>query len=248
MDDEPADARAAPITLSTRAHLHAAAGHHEQALADLRECGRLEDAWGTRTPADSWWRSDAVTLLASLGRRDEARALSGEDLDRCRAFGEPRALGAALRAAGLAHGEVDLLQASVETFACTPARLEHATSLLELGAALRRAGRRADARAPLRDALELARGCHAGAVAARARDELVAAGARPRRDPVDARTRLTASERRVARMAAEGLTNREIAQSLFLTEKTIEYHLTGVYRKLEIASRSQLAGALAAAD
>jgi DNA-binding CsgD family transcriptional regulator len=74
----------------------------------------------------------------------------------------------------------------------------------------------------------------------RSHDELVAAGARPRRDPIESRSSLTASELRVARLAAEGLTNREIAQELFLTEKTIEVHQTRVYRKLEISSRSQL--------
>ena len=114
-----------------------------------------------------------------------------------------------------------------------------------------RAGRRAapcraagDARDPLREAVELAAQCGATAVAARAHDELVAAGARPRRDPIESRSRLTASEQRVARMAAEGMTNREIAQALFLTEKTIEVHLTSTYRKLDISSRSQLPRAL----
>ena len=72
----------------------------------------------------------------------------------------------------------------------------------------------------------------------------MAAGARPRRDPIESRSRLTASEQRVARMAAEGMTNREIAQALFLTEKTIEVHLTSTYRKLDISSRSQLPRAL----
>jgi DNA-binding NarL/FixJ family response regulator len=88
--------------------------------------------------------------------------------------------------------------------------------------------------------------CGADLLAARAHDELVTAGARPRRDPIESRSTLTASELRVARMAAEGLTNREIAQALFLTEKTIEVHLTRVYRKLDIQSRSQLARALPA--
>jgi DNA-binding NarL/FixJ family response regulator len=113
-----------------------------------------------------------------------------------------------------------------------------------LGAATRRAGRRAEAREPLREALEQARACGADAVAARAHEELVAAGARPRRDPTESRSTLTASEVRVARMAADGMTNREIAQALFLTENTIETHLRSVFRKLEIRSRSQLARAL----
>jgi DNA-binding NarL/FixJ family response regulator len=124
------------------------------------------------------------------------------------------------------------------------ARLEHALALLELGAAIRRTGRRADAREPLREALELAGACGADAIAARAHDELVTAGARPRRDPTESRSNLTASEMRVARMAAEGTTNREIAQALFLTESTIETHLRSVFRKLQISSRSQLARAL----
>jgi DNA-binding CsgD family transcriptional regulator len=81
-------------------------------------------------------------------------------------------------------------------------------------------------------------------VAARAHDELVTAGARPRRDPIESRSTLTASELRVARMAAEGMTNREIAQALFVTENTIETHLRSVFRKLDIRSRSQLARSL----
>ncbi len=128
--------------------------------------------------------------------------------------------------------------------AASPARLEYAVAQLELGAALRRAGRRAYAREPLRLALDSARECGADAIAARAHDELVAAGARPRRDPIESRSRLTASELRVSRMAADGMTNREIAQALFLTENTIQTHLRGAFRKLEIGSRSQLARAL----
>ena len=97
---------------------------------------------------------------------------------------------------------------------------------------------------PLRRALELARGCGADAVVTRAHDELVAAGARPRRDPIESRSELTAAELRVARMAAEGMTNREIAQGLFLTENTIQTHLRNAFRKLDIPSRSQLARSL----
>jgi DNA-binding CsgD family transcriptional regulator len=90
--------------------------------------------------------------------------------------------------------------------------------------------------------------CGAETLAVRAHDELVAAGARPQRDPVESRSTLTASELRVSRMAAEGLTDREIAQALFLTKKTIEVHLTWAYRELEIRSRSQPARVLPSAD
>ena len=126
----------------------------------------------------------------------------------------------------------------------SPSPLEHARALTDLGAALRRGSRRSDARPPLRRALELAHRCGATALAERAHAELLATGARPRRAVLSGLEALTASERRVAEMAAEGLTNREIAQALFVTEKTIEWHLGQAYRKLEIGSRTELAGAL----
>jgi DNA-binding CsgD family transcriptional regulator/Flp pilus assembly protein TadD len=233
--------------LQTRARLRAASHHPAEALEDLFACGRLEREWEISTPAFSTWRADAAVLLASLDRHDEARALGLEELERCGAFGAAGPLGASLRTLGLIEPEdsgIERLEQAVAHLQRSSARLEHALALLELGAATRRAGRRAEARKPLREALELARACGADAVAVRANDELVAAGARPRRDPTESRSKLTASELRVAHMAADGMTNREIAQALFLTENTIETHLRSVFRKLEIRSRSQLARAL----
>ena len=125
------------------------------------------------------------------------------------------------------------------------ARLEHARALVELGSAMRRANRRSEAREPLRRGLELATACGASPLAERAETELLASGARPRRIALSGVDSLTPSERRVAQMAAEGGTNREIAQALFVTQKTVEVHLSSVYRKLDIASRSQLSKALA---
>jgi DNA-binding CsgD family transcriptional regulator/Flp pilus assembly protein TadD len=244
---EPVSSRTPWYYLQTRARLRAASRHAEEALEDLFACGRLEREWDHRTPAFSTWRADAAPLLASLDRHDEARALAREEVERCRAFGAPGPLGAALRTLGLLEpgdSGIALLEQAVAGLEPSQARLEHTLALLELGAATRRAGRRADARKPLREALELARACGADAVAVRAHEELVAAGARPRRDPVESRSNLTASELRVARLAAEGMTNREIAQALFLTENTIETHLRSVFRKLDIRSRSQLGRAL----
>jgi DNA-binding CsgD family transcriptional regulator len=233
--------------LQTRARLRAASRRPGEALEDLIACGRLEREWDIHTPAFSTWRADAAPLLASLGRHDEARALAREELERCTAFGAPGPLGASLRTLGLIEPGVSGIRLLDQAVAClrrSPARLEHALALLELGAATRRAGRRAGAREPLREALELARACGADAIAVRAHDELIAAGARPRRDPTESRSNLTAAELRVARMAADAMTNRQIAQALFLTENTIETHLRSVFRKLEIHSRSQLARAL----
>ena len=110
---------------------------------------------------------------------------------------------------------------------------------------MRRRGRRAIAREPLRRGLDLAQRCGALALARRAHAELVATGARPRRLVLTGVDALTPSERRVAEFASEGLTNREIAQALFVTEKTVETHLGHVFRKLDLGSRSQLPEALA---
>ena len=132
-------------------------------------------------------------------------------------------------------------------FAASGARLEHARALVELGAALRRANQRAAAREPLRTGLDLAHRCGAVRLAERARAELLTAGAKPRRAVLTGLEALTASERRVAELAAAGMSNPEIAQALFVTLSTVEGHLRHVYRKLSIGSRGQLPGALRSA-
>jgi DNA-binding NarL/FixJ family response regulator len=133
---------------------------------------------------------------------------------------------------------------AVDAVADSPARLEHAKARTELGAALHRANRRSEAREQLRLALDLATLCGAAPLAARAETKLRATGARPRRIARRDVESLTPSERRVAELAAEGPTNREIAQALFVTQRTVEVHLTSVYRRLDITSRPQLAAAL----
>ncbi len=222
------------------------AGGVEEQLA----AGRHFEAVGGSNPAYLAWRSQAALALLQLGEQDEARRLAAEELELARIWGAPRALGAALRAAGLAEGGkkgLALLEEAVEVLADSPAKLEHAKARTELGAALRRVKRRSEAREQLRHALELATSCGAAPLATRAETELLATGARPRRISLSGVESLTPSERRVAQMAAEGPTNREIAQALFVTQRTVEVHLTSIYRKLDISSRSQLAAALAEA-
>jgi DNA-binding CsgD family transcriptional regulator len=217
-------------------------------LEDVLDAGRRFEAVGGRNPAFVAWRSHAALALLELGERDEARRLAGEELELARTWGAPRTLGAALRVTGLIAGGAEgvaLLQEAVEVLVDSPAKLEHAKARTELGAALRRGNRRAQAREHLRRAVELATICRATLLAARAETELLATGARPRRIALSGIESLTPSERRVAELAAEGPTNREIAQALFVTPKTVEVHLSRVYRKLGISSRSQLAAALA---
>jgi len=216
-------------------------------LAEMLDAGRRFESVGSRNPAFIAWRSPAALVLLQLGRQDEARRLAAEELELARTWGAPRALGVALRAAGLIEGGergIALLEEAVQVLSSSPAKLEHAKARTELGAALRRANRRAQARQQLRHAVELATICGAAALTTRAETELLATGARPRRVALSGVDSLTPSERRVAEMAAEGPTNREIAQALFVTQRTVEVHLTSIYRKLAINSRSQLAAAL----
>jgi DNA-binding CsgD family transcriptional regulator len=137
------------------------------------------------------------------------------------------------------------LREAVEHLERSTARLDLALALLALGVALRRGGRPSDAREPLLRALELADRCGADGVVEQVRAELRAAGVRPRATAVQGVGSLTASERRVADLAVGGRSNREIAQILYVTPKTVEVHLSNAYRKLSIRSRQELARALA---
>jgi DNA-binding CsgD family transcriptional regulator len=215
----------------------------EGALADFRSMAAISDT----NPGWVAWRSLAGLALRELGEVDAARELVTEELERTRDWGSPVPIGVALRALGLVEGGsrgIELLEEAVTTLEPTPARLELARALVELGATLRRANRRSEARERLRDGLELSHLCGSSLLEARARDELAATGARPRKALQTGVETLTASERRVAQMAAQELTNKEIAQTLFVTVKTVELHLSSVYRKLRIGSRRELAAAL----
>ena len=228
-----------------RGRLRLALGDAEGGLAEMRTAAAQLEAG--RFPPHIWpWRSHQAIALASVGEDDEARRLAYEELELARAFGAPHALGVSLRAWGLVSpgDRIDALRESVAVLHGSGAVLEHARALIDLGAALRRAGNRSCSVDSLREGLDLAHRCGAGALAARAREELMAGGARPRRDALRGRDALTASELRTARMAARGLANREIAQALFVSLRTVETHLTHAYQKLEIGSRAGLQAAL----
>ena len=231
--------------------LRAAMGNHEAAVEELLGCGGEEPAFGGENPALVPWRSAAALSLAELGRHKEARALAGEELARAEAFGARRAIGIARRAhalVGPAAKRAGGLGEAVEVLAPSPARLEHARALVDLGATFRAAGQRTAAREPLLEGLALAVRCGARALETRARAELAAVGVRAAPTGRTGADALTPSELRVAQLAAEGATNREIAQTLFVTEKTVETHLGRTFRKLEISSRRQLRDALAEAE
>jgi DNA-binding CsgD family transcriptional regulator len=236
---------------AARGRLRLAQGRAAEALRDFETCAAMfsREVWGIdmRDAGYLHARSGAARALLRLGKREQARELAQSELEDVRAFGTPRALGVALRAAGLAEGggrALELLEESVEALLDSPALLERAHSLVELGAALRRSGRRAAAREPLVQGLDLAARCGARPLSRRAREELKATGARPRRAWRTGVEALTPSELRIVRLAAAGRTNREIAHELYVTPKTVEGHLSRVYTKLGIDGRAGLSGAL----
>ena len=228
--------------------LRAAAGNHEAAIEELCGCGLDDPAFGGENPAMLPWRSAAALSLAELGRHGEARSLAADEVRRAQSFGAARAIGIALRAQALVGPREERpngLAAALAVLAPSPARLEHARVLVDLGATLRAAGQRTPAREPLVEGLALAARCGAQTLERRARAELAAIGVRPRTSEHTGADSLTPSERRVADLAAAGGTNREIAQTLFVTEKTVETHLGRAFRKLDISSRRQLPDVLA---
>lgn len=223
-----------------RGTLALASHRHEDALAAFGAARDAMLAIDCRNPAIVPWRSDIALLLDAAGDRHAAAQLAREEVELARGFGAPPALGVAVRTEGVVTRDIELLRFSAEILSGSEARLEHARSLVEYGAALRRAKNRSASRKPLREGLDLAERCGASALARRALDELRATGARPRRHLLSGSDSLTASERRIARLAAEGRSNVEIAQALFVTRKTVEKHLGSAYLKLGINSRDQL--------
>ena len=201
---------------------------------------------GVDNPAWAPWRSLKARALDGLGRQEEALVLLDEELDAARRWGAPGAIARTLRLLGTLRPDNDhqLLREAAAVAETSPARLEHAKALIALGSALRRARRRSDAREPLARGLELANRCGAQPLGDWAKTELYAAGGRPRRDALTGPESLTPSERRVADLAAQGHSNRDIAQMLYVTPKTVEVHLTSVYRKLGISARTALSDAL----
>jgi DNA-binding CsgD family transcriptional regulator len=234
-----------------RGRLRIETGNAERGVEELLEVGKTARLVPFDNPSCVPWRRWAAEGLRLLDRNDEARALADEELALARQWGDPIAIGASLRMLGLVEGGtagIGLLREAVEVLAGSQARLEHARALVDLGAALRRANQRTEARECLRDGVDLAQRLGALGLAGRANEEIAATGARPRTVLHTGLDALTASERRVAQLAADGMSNREIAQTLFVTIKTVELHLSSAYRKLEISSRAQLHNALLLPD
>jgi DNA-binding CsgD family transcriptional regulator len=250
----------APWLALVTARLRLQQRRFSDAVALSRRCGEGLSPWKLERWAPLPWRStlglglagvagDPAGIALTPSRLDEARALILAELEDVRRFGAPRLVGIALQAlaelpGGHAPEAREALEEAVAVLGASSARLEHARALVSLGALQRRAGEPSRARSALREGLALARQCGATSLAQRAHQELEASGARVRKIVHGGVEALTPSERRVADMAATGMTNRQIAQALFLTSRTVETHLAHAYQKLDIRGRGELAGRL----
>jgi DNA-binding CsgD family transcriptional regulator len=251
---EPLDCEAesgslpAAVLRFARGRLRVGQGRIAEGLGDFLAVGARLTRGMVTCPGFLPWQSEAALAQLALGDREPARRLAEEELELAQAFGAPRALGIAKRAAGVIAGGdrgASLVREAIDEFERGDAGLDRARALADLGALLRRRNRRTEARDLLREALDAAHRSGAKALADQAEIELRATGARPRRVVLTGLDSLTASERRIAELASQGLTNREIAQSLFVTARTVEGHLTSVFRKLGVESRDELPAALA---
>ena len=236
------------ILLFSRANLRIAAGRWSDAVSDLVELDRRQSQWRALNPHLNSCDVSAAVSLAGVGRVEEARNFASAALQRAQRWNTPRSIGLALRAGALAGSDSErlaLLRHATTVVGRSPARLDQARVLVDLGVAERRAGHRTAAIEALRHALDTAVRCGSVLLASRARDELRTLGLRPRRLALTGSAALTGMERRVAELAAAGKTNRQIAQALFVTIRTVEVHLTHAYQKLGIRSRTEMPGALA---
>jgi DNA-binding CsgD family transcriptional regulator/tetratricopeptide (TPR) repeat protein len=232
------------IWLGAKLHLLVEQGKNREAL---EVCELIEEAGMDEmieNPAWLSWRSLKAEALAGLDRTDEALVLAAAEVEAARKWGAPKALGRALRIHGqlLRRKGLPEIEESVAILRESPALLEYGWSLAALGTALRHERKGVEAREPLSEALEIAVRAGAKGLERHVRDEIAATGASPRVTDFQGMAALTPSEKRVAGLAVEGMTNREIAQRLFVTPKTIEVHLSNVYRKLDVKSRRELPG------
>ena len=227
----------------SRGHWLLEKGNVEGALGDFADLAALANSIAVGGGPVLMACPHAVRALLAVGRDEEAREWAASALRTAEQWGPPAGVGqilAAMAATSSGEERIELLEEAAGKLNGSPMRLGRASVLRDLGAALRRQGRRAEAREPLREAVEIARRCGAVRIAKQAHEELEATGEKVRRFAPIGIESLTPSERRVAELAASGMTNRQIAQTLFVTVKTVEAHLSATYDKLDIGSRKEL--------
>ncbi|GGP00011.1 ATP-binding protein [Wenjunlia tyrosinilytica] len=251
LTDEVPQTWAGAMLLMARGRLRTAAGHPSCGARDMQDAADRLTAWSVGNPAVAPWRSELALAAHALGDHAGAGRLAAMEVELARQWGAAGPLGRALRCHALVVGGPSGLAMSEESASVlehSGYRPELARALTDYGAALNRANRPAQARRSLRSALDLTERFPSPVLAERAGAELAAAGGRQRRTRRAGIAGLTAAERRTASLAATGRTNREIAEKLFVHRRTVELHLTSVYRKLGIRGRDQLPSAMGIPD
>lgn len=230
--------------LLTRAGLRREQGRIAEAVADIE---RLDAFNRVRGGYPRTWVPEVIRTLVAARRRDEASDVAERHAAEAQAWGNPIDIAEALRVLAMVRptsAELPLYEEAVAVLDGVAAPMQLANALADFGSALRRHNHPRAAREPLRNALDIAHRHGAIPLERRIHEELLAAGARPRRKERTGVDALTSSERRVVELAVQGLSNPEIAQTLFVTRKTVEKHLGGAYLKLAISSRAELASAM----
>jgi DNA-binding CsgD family transcriptional regulator len=233
--------------LFARGRLRIACGQTQTGIQDLVACGERMTAAGVTNPAVFPWRCEVADALAQLGQPEQARPYAAEQVTLARQWGAPGVLGAALRVTAILDtgaGGLHTIEESVALLRTADNKRELTRALVDHGELLVRADQMSTARQVLREALDLASEIGCPDLAERSRSAFAATGGRLRRTPRSGYGSLTTSESRIASLAATGKTNRCIAKLLFVQQRTVEIHLTNVYRKLGIGGRHQLSGAM----
>jgi DNA-binding CsgD family transcriptional regulator len=223
---------------TARAVLCNGLGRYEDALVAALEA--IPEPSGVTTT--SWALAEAVEAGVRSGNRTVAARACAQLAVQARAGGSDWALGVLAARTALLHEDAadELFPEAIERLSRTRMRVELGRTHLLYGEWLRRQGRRVDARAQLRTAYELLTAMGVEAFADRAHRELLATGEAVRKRTVETQVGLTAQEAHIARLAGEGLTNPEIAAQLYLSPRTVEWHLRKVFTKVGISTRRQL--------
>ena len=233
----------APPTLEhARAVVYNAAGQYEAALAAAQRSSELHP-----TGTHAWALIDLVEAALRCGQHEQARVALGQLRDRTRLVSTEWGLGLEARCAALLAEQTAaeaLYDEAIERLGRARTRPDLARAHLLFGEWLRREGRRLDAREQLRTAYDMFSKMGIPGFAERARRELAATGETARKRTDDTRGDLTAQESQIAQLASEGLTNPEIGAKLFLSPRTVEWHLRRVYPKLGVGSRKELRAVL----
>ena len=225
-----------------RAVLHNGLGQYEAALAPAESASARDELC-----VSVWSLPELIEAAARSGRTDRAAAALEQLIERTRAAGTELALGIEARSRALLNeGDTaeELYREAIDRLSRTAVRTELARAHLLYGEWLRRQARRVDARYQLRTAHDMFLAIGMTAFADRAGVELLATGERVRKRTVETQDELTPQEMQIARLASDGHTNPEIGSQLFLSRRTVEWHLRKVFDKLDVRSRRELPKAL----